>query len=69
MKKLDLSLDALKVESFETLAPAPTARGTVSGNALDSKEICDSTRAPRDCVCSRYCPTFEGPGCPIVIIP
>jgi hypothetical protein len=69
VRKLGLSLEALKVESFETLAPEPSARGTVHANGFDTKEICDSTRGPRDCVCSRYCPTFEGPGCSIVIIP
>lgn len=64
MKKFRLSLDALAVTSFATVAPAPRERGTVQGNYLDTEQICDSTRAPRDCACSRYCPTVApAPGC------
>ena len=66
MKKL--SLDSLTVESFTTVAPEPPARGTVQGNYLDTKEICDSTRAPRNCACSIYGPTFDPiPQCGIIV--
>jgi hypothetical protein len=67
MKKLRLSLDALTVTSFTTTSPAPRERGTVEGANLDTEQVCDSTRAPRECACSRYCPTAAGPGCVIVV--
>lgn len=64
MKKFRLSLDALTVTSFPTTTPEPRERGTVRGNYLDTERDCDSTRAPRGCACSRYCPTVAPePGC------
>jgi hypothetical protein len=68
MKKFRLSLDALAVTSFATITPEPRERGTVQGNYLDTKEICDSTRAPRNCACSVYCPTLDPiPECGIIV--
>jgi hypothetical protein len=64
MKKFRLSLDALTVTSFSTAVRETRERGTVQGNYLDTERDCDSTRAPRDCACSRYCPTHTpDPGC------
>ena len=64
MRKLKLSLESLEVTSFETVAAERRERGTVEGNYLDTREICDSTRAPRNCACSQYCPTFALSACP-----
>jgi hypothetical protein len=71
MKKIRLSLDALTVTSFATVAPEPREHGTVQGNYMDTKEVCDSTRVARDCVCSRYCPSSlcTAPGQPGCIVP
>ncbi|HEX6749227.1 MAG TPA: pinensin family lanthipeptide [Longimicrobium sp.] len=71
MKKMTLSLDALRVESFETDADHP-ARGTVRGHdgsdvvidgsndiSCDTCQTCDDSQCDscwfNTCTCHRYC--------------
>jgi hypothetical protein len=58
MKKLTLSLDALKVESFAAL-PDFEERGTVAGHAVSELGTC--TLCGPTCV---GCNTNFGPNCP-----
>lgn len=63
MKKLTLSVDALRVESFPTGEADAWQRGTVRGNASES------TCAQRDCECTDHtewdasCVTCIDPTC------
>jgi len=78
MPKLKLEIDALAVESFDTV-PAGDARGTVEGNATflgtGGCYTCDATRCVETChdscdnsldyctcACTADC-TAAGPGC------
>jgi hypothetical protein len=65
MKKLRLSLESLQVTSFRTVAAETPGHGTIEGNNLDTKCVCDSTRAPVACACSaQSCPTEQPKTCP-----
>ena len=65
MKKFKLSLESLQVTSFRTAAAEDPGRGTIEGNYLDTKCVCDSTRAPDACACSaQSCPTQQPITCP-----
>ncbi|MDB4950566.1 MAG: hypothetical protein JWM27_3215 [Gemmatimonadetes bacterium] len=53
MKKLTLT--ALEVTSFETLAPVTETRGTVHGNALTTPIQCGPTTPAMDCTLAPSC--------------
>jgi len=50
MKKLAMNLDALAVETFETVKPELEARGTVQGQGAAPSYI-DFTRCHTNCSC------------------
>ena len=61
MKKLRLSMDALQVETFETLTLPPSVSGTVQGrqrvvNAVYGDEGTDASNCAT-------CDTCQGPNC------
>jgi hypothetical protein len=64
MKKLTLDLDAIRVESFDTDAPA-REQGTVRAYALGSGgKTCISCPVPTDpCLCDPFEPLTEAEDC------
>lgn len=65
MKKINLDVDALSVESFATAALREDARGTVHGNDLSVQASCKGTCiscpvATDPCLCD---PIHLSPGC------
>ncbi|HEX6041295.1 hypothetical protein [Longimicrobium sp.] len=59
MRKLNLSLDDLAVESFEPVSAPAAARGTVHGNDLTEEASCNFTCTPTDCGTCVACNTVE----------
>lgn len=72
MRKIELRLDTLRVDAFETAGPAVPPRGTVNAHALtEVTSFCVCTRAVTcDVACSTdayevcYVPYTRQPGCP-----
>jgi hypothetical protein len=49
MRKISLDVNALRVESFDTVSDEPKARGTVEGNGY-SQFTCPQTQCGEECL-------------------